>query len=683
MKTAVLAGVVLAVATLLAAGAAAAEKTPAPDPRFETVPAPLAALKSTHPRLYLTKGRLEELREKIKTPPYAALFREVRDVADRAVKSGPPPYIERDKSSGDEQLWQRPVGNAMPHLALVYLLTGDTRYLDAARDWMLASAGYKTWGLGGIDGRDLAAGHQLYGMALGYDWLYADLDADSRATIRRCLETRGKFMYELLRDGKVWWHRAYLQNHQWVNLTGLAAAGLALYGETDGVDGWVLIPLEKFKTTMASLGSDGASHEGLPYWSYGLEYMLKFMDLARSLLGADLFKDNAWFKNTASSRLYAMLPRNSWSRRSNLMTFADGPRYDWYGPDYLLWKLAAEYRDGHAQWLANRLDEAALTSAEARFLDLLWFDPTVEPKPPDDLPTFKHFDDMGLVHMRSGWDGNEAVLEFKCGPYIGKHALAKFDYDPGGGHVHPDAGAVQLFAFGDWLLVDDGYNLKMTAYQNTALVDGVGQTGEGRAWFQGGVLCKEKRGPTILRAEAYADHDSVIGDVGPAYEKKAGLKQFLRHVLYLKPACWVIADEFETEAPATFELYFHADFPFGSAGKNAYTVAGKRGALRLTCLLPADAAGEAMKQPLKNVHGDEAGTIEALKLSGSGKAQKALFVTVLEAYPASGQPAAAASISEGADGGILTVRTPQRVWKCIVDVHRGDPASPLLRIAKD
>ena len=40
---------------------------------------------------------------------------------------------------------------------------------------------------------------------------------------------------------------------------------------------------------MAALGPDGASHEGVGYWEYGVEYLLKFMHLARQLLGVDLY----------------------------------------------------------------------------------------------------------------------------------------------------------------------------------------------------------------------------------------------------------------------------------------------------------------------------------------------------------------------------------------------------------
>ena len=129
----------------------------------------------------------------------------------------------------------------------------------------------------------------------------------------------------------------------------------------------------------------------------------------------------------------------------------------------------------------------------AIFLNLLWEDPSVAPEPPTDLPGFKHFGDLDIVYMRSSWDGDESLMAFKCGPFIGHHALARYSYDPGGGHVHPDAGSFLLFAHGDWLIVDDAYTWKTTAFQNTALVNGIGQEGEGAAWFQGERLCAEAR----------------------------------------------------------------------------------------------------------------------------------------------------------------------------------------------
>ena len=153
------------------------------------------------------------------------MWKTVRERADRAVKQGPPAYRERDNDSGDEQLWQREVGNVMPVLAMAWVLSGERQYPDAARQWALASCGYPTWGLGPIDGMDLAAGHQLFGLALVYDWCYADLGEDARRAIRDTLVKRTSAMFDAAATGKAWWRRSYLQNHLWVNICGMAAAG--------------------------------------------------------------------------------------------------------------------------------------------------------------------------------------------------------------------------------------------------------------------------------------------------------------------------------------------------------------------------------------------------------------------------------------------------------------------------
>ncbi len=542
---------------------------------------------------------------------------------------------------------------------------------------MLASAGYPTWGLKQYDGMDLTTGHQLYGLALGYDWLYHDLDAETRKVVRACLQRRGRRMYEALLAGQAPWGDLYLHNHLWINTAGLVAAGLALFGEVEGTDAWVLMSLKKVEITMKSLGPDGASHEGVPYWGYGVTHLLKFMDLAHSLLGENLFRNSPWFEQTASFRLYSMLPRESWTRGSNVMTFADGPRCDFYPPDLILRKLAAEYRDGHAQWLANELSTAGQCDDSAAFLNLLWVDPSVAPQPPTDLPTFKHFRDLGLVFMRSSWDGREALMSFKCGPHIGHQALARYSYDPGGAHPHPDAGAFQLFAHGDWLIVPSGYVWKSTAFENTVLVNGFGQEGEGGGGFDGERLVAQKRGAGILRADHGAEYDYVIGDVAAAYKSDAGLRRFLRHILYLRPECWVIVDELDSASPSTFELYFHADFPFKQQDRHTFSVRGRNGALRLTMVAPEDVTAESWHQPLIGTDGRPAGGLEALKVANRESVRQTVFITVLEAYPAEGAPHIMPEIAVHNGQKILTLREPTRAWRLALQPDRSHPASPI------
>ncbi|HWI55910.1 MAG TPA: hypothetical protein VNZ22_01695, partial [Bacillota bacterium] len=186
--------------------------------QINPLPRSLEQARGVHPRLYLDAARIAELRQAIQTT-HAPMWKELRELADHAVKSGPPAYREQDGHSGDEQLWQREVGNTLPVLAMTWVLSGEKRYLEAARRWALASCAYPTWGLGRIDGMDLAAGHQLFGLGLVYDWCYADLDAAARRTLRETLVRRTSAMFEAAASGTAWWRQSYLQNHLWVNLS--------------------------------------------------------------------------------------------------------------------------------------------------------------------------------------------------------------------------------------------------------------------------------------------------------------------------------------------------------------------------------------------------------------------------------------------------------------------------------
>ena len=155
-----------------------------------------AATPPQHPRLYLTPQRIVQLREEIATfrkPHWDVL----RSQADQLVRRHPPDYEKANRTTDAEQLWQRNVGNAFPTLAMAWLLTGDAKYRSAVEEWALASCGYPTWGgAGKYDGIDLSAGHQLFGLALVYDWMYPDLDPHVRETIHDTLLTRGRRMYQ-------------------------------------------------------------------------------------------------------------------------------------------------------------------------------------------------------------------------------------------------------------------------------------------------------------------------------------------------------------------------------------------------------------------------------------------------------------------------------------------------------
>lgn len=201
--------------------------------------------------------------------------------------------------------------------------------------------------------------------------------------------------------------------------------------------------------------------------------------------------------------------------------------------------------------------------------------------PPADLPTLRHFSDMEIVSARSDWSGDESLVVFKCGPAIGHKATAEFDFDPGSGHVHPDANHFVLFGDGEWLIRDDGYRWKMTDHHNTLLIDGKGQLGEDSHWFRGLDQLKAKSQPRIISVNSTKAADSIAGDATEAYPKGSGLKRFVRQVAFLKPDVLIVVDDIEVDGTHALELRFHPEFPAVKDETGAWISRGKKATLRL------------------------------------------------------------------------------------------------------
>lgn len=600
-------------------------------------------LAGVHPRLFLTAAALEELRGRIGREPYASLFARVRAVAEDALAR---PLAGRP---------DRGHGCAMPQMALAYLLTEEARYLDGVTGYFRAVAAQPE-----LD-YSLVYGHVAGGMATAYDWLYHHLDAETAALARDTLERHARQVLERFGTVHGWAANIYTCNHLPVTLAGLLAAGCALYGDVEHCGPLVRLPLEKFRLMVEALGPDGASQEGLGYGEYYAEFLLKGLVLIRDLLNQDFLATCDWLKHTPLFYLYSMLPQERWTRRDCVMFFGDGVRYHWYGPDHQLRLLASLYRDGTAQWLAEATAAAGVCMDSNAALGLLWYDETVIPTPPDTLPTLHHFDDKGLVLMRSGWDGAEAVTGFKCGPCYGHFALNRYRHDIGGGHMCPDAGSFQIYAHGDRLIVDDGYSAKWTDQQNTVLVNGAGQTGEGQEWFETTRLRLEARGPAILRVNSTPAMDYILADVAPAYDPELGLTCFRRHFAWVKPDVWIIVDELESAEPASFSLHFHADQAFTETGPGQFTTHGAHGALCITPLAPQGVCGETFMQHLRVASGHPEAIRGMLVLCNAEPMCAARFVTVLEAYPADGAPERAVLEGDVVSVGSVKVQIGEQV----------------------
>lgn len=468
------------------------------------------------------------------------------------------------------------IGAAVANLGLAYLLSEDPCFLDTVREWIRIAVQYPHWGKHRKPDHDLDAAWLLFGLGLAYDWLKEALPADERDALRAKLLRQGREMFRYICElDEVAWQHHFWQNHNWICFAGLATAGYALRYEFPETGGWCDAALENFKTVFALLPDDGSDYEGPVYWRYGVPWLLIADDLFAQQAGETLHRLSGFLENTFFFRLYLAGP--------NLVDTANlGDCHDRRSAHSkaMLYRFASLFRNPYAQWLADFFDETGEWERETReglvkpglgpeaFLEFLWYDPTVPPKPIHTLPRWRVFPDLGLLSVRSGWDRNATVLVYKCGQPSGHkawhygQALARTHewHTISAGHAHPDENSFILIKGDDYLVVDEGYNRNCySRYHSTILVDGHGQ------YREGGYNVFEGLGPEWGgRLETWLCTGAVAyarGNAARAYARDMALHRFTREVLFLEGDAIVLHDTLRAGRDHTYQWVLQTDVP--------------------------------------------------------------------------------------------------------------------------
>ncbi len=516
------------------------------------------------PRLLIGREDLQRLRELVDGPESDA-FAGLRAQADRHIENGPTPEPENLGSARDKEneeliryWWPNRVQTVRASreaelLAFMHLVTGEEKYSEAARQWILHLASWDPDGPTQFHLNCEAAKPLLYYLPRAYDWAYDTLSPEERKTVAGVMRRRGEDAWKSweIRHGTGHLNQPYGShaNRLWHKL---GEAAIAFYEEIPEAELWLDYALNKFYAAYPMWSDDdGGWHEGMAYMGSYVGRVVPWLMTARTTLGVDGLR-KPFFSRVGDFPMYVAPPH---SPNSGFADQAHNPPRGGWGNmmDYFL-RVAGEHPESEAQAPYWRwwVEEWGF-SGQGGLLGLLLRAQLPEPPaalPPEDIPQSKVFWGTGIASLHSNLlDSRENVhFLFKSSPF-GRQS-----------HGHNPHNSFQLNAYGEALLTTCVYRdlhgskfhyqwAHSTRAHNAVLVNGEQQARHTPAPHG-----------RIVDFITTPEWDYVSGDATDAYGDL--LERYQRHVVFIKPDLIVIYDELEAREPATFQFMLHAEDPF-------------------------------------------------------------------------------------------------------------------------
>ncbi|MBU2996450.1 DUF4962 domain-containing protein [Cellulophaga baltica] len=602
-------------------------------------------LKGIHPRVFLTQEEIDNLKDKTKSQ------KELWQIALANVRAM---SIEPAPAPAQARRVQNPVGLGIAEAALAYKITGEKKYLEAAKKYMNTAMSYKVWGYEyNKPDVDLAAGHLLYGLGWGYDLLYHDLTVEEREKYKAKLIRQANLLYEFYKpkSGKTY---AYSQNHTFIPMAGLAVTAYALAGEANDAKKWAALPRAIYEGVLATYSDDGFYYEGVEYWIFSTPWLMHYLDAHLHATGEDLYAKAPGFKLIHKYIAHATLPGAD-SHFDYGDTYTGNQTRSKISKDYgreridghfktsynILYKLASKFNIPDAQGVADWLKKKGQVNAEEMWT-FIWYNPEIASTPIEEQEKWHYFKDHDVVFWRSSWGDDATAFSFKCGPSEGHSVLKKQVSFPewrlSSGHAHPDAGSFIIWADGKYLTGDSGYEgLTVTQSHNTLVFDGKGQNneGEGHDVFYG-IPYERINKIKITDVQMTAKKVSIIADATAAYEPEVGVNRFIRKFEFQAPGNFTITDDVETNTPKMVTSFLHADNTIKKISENTFEFEPSGTSLMVTIVAPKKFS-TAIEENILTAPGDP-GSVDKgglqergkkLAISTSEKVSKATFITKL------------------------------------------------------
>jgi hypothetical protein len=561
--------------------------------------------------LFFTADELSTLRKRAAADPaFTKIASKLRGLENEPVGKGHP---DLDKSGTQYQ-----AGYALVELGLAHLISPQPQFLRAARLWINAVISWSPWGYTfRTPNEDLPPAFLLYGLATAYSVFKDEIEPKERKAARIKLAYQAKFIansFAYRPKRRYTWS----QNHTYIPISGLGMAALALIEEEPDAPLWAKLARAVFERTRDTFSTDGYFFEGFHYAVFTNHWIIRFLDAWYAVTGEDLYP--GWRPHLQPLKYFyahSVLPDGRWSfdfgdtgngskDRLNEKRGALNTGHE------VLYRLASVFNDAESQTVADHHAITLKTKTEVPLWSWISRDPSLKPAPMANLATSRHFEDHGMAYWRSGWDRNATAIAFRCGPPEGYRAIALQNKMPdwrfNQGHAHPDAGAFIVYGAGRYLTGTAGYTgIKRTAEQNTILIDGKGQAGEGKhEWAES--VPPEKLAGLKLAIEKMGPAGFVwTADAAAAYPDHAKLKQFKR-TLKFDGAVLEVTDELESADPRVFTWVLNGDEKFEDLGQGSYRLAIGNAVLKVQRAEPTEA--DAKIEPLQVIARGRPGSVE-------------------------------------------------------------------------
>ncbi|HEY9776075.1 MAG TPA: heparinase II/III family protein [Planktothrix sp.] len=366
----------------------------------------LANLQHEHPRLLITDKRIVTVRDLIKTDARAKEYFSTLTAKAEGMLKEPTP--ERHMVGSDALLEEsRRVSKRVTTLAGLYRLTHDKRYLERARQDMLAVAAFPDWS----PKHFLDVAEMTAAVGIGYDWLYADLSAEDRKTIEQAIAHLGLDAGLDEYAKSAWWTRAD-ENWNLVCNGGLTVGALAVGDvEHDKANRMLHFVKASVPIAMQSFAPDGGWSEGPGYWNYATKYCMFMMASMQTALKTDFgFSKFSGFDQTGFFNIYCYGPIDK------CFNFAD---------------CADDLRKAPQMfWMSTVFDKPVYAGAELNaaskltdIFHLLFYPAKFETQEEAKLPLMKAFEGTNVCTMRTSWtDPDATFVGIKGGDNASPHA---------------------------------------------------------------------------------------------------------------------------------------------------------------------------------------------------------------------------------------------------------------------